>query len=109
MGNFKRVCTGGMKESRNDSMSFIDVRDCAAMHVAGCENEETSGRYMCLIESWHWNDIFKLLMRLCNDLDLKLFEGDCVTATQFDRSKQDSLGLQIRTSKRLSRNQLNGY
>ena len=28
------------------SMSFIDVRDCAAIHIAGYEKGE--GRYMCV-------------------------------------------------------------
>jgi len=36
-------------------MSYIDVRDCAAIHVAGYEKGK--GRYMCLVESWHWNNI----------------------------------------------------
>ena len=44
----------------NDSMSFIDVRDCAAIHIAGYEKGE--GRYMCVSKSYHSNDLFKMLM-----------------------------------------------
>jgi len=94
MKYFKNFSQGG--KARNDSMSFIDVRDCAAMHVAGCENEETSGRYMCLIESWHWNKIYSTLKQLRPEIEVELFEEDEVAETQFDRSKQDSLGISIR-------------
>ena len=29
-------------------MSFVDVRDCAAMHVAALEKPEAAGRYICV-------------------------------------------------------------
>jgi len=91
---FKNFCGGG--KAKNDSMSFIDVRDCAAMHVVGLENAETKGRYMCLIESWHWNKIYSTLKELRPDIEIELFGEECVKATQFDRTRQDSLGINIR-------------
>lgn len=42
----------------NDSMSFIDVRDCAEHHV-NCMERKLTGRYMSLKESWHWADIIE--------------------------------------------------
>ena len=33
---------------RNDSMSFVDVRDCAAQHVAAMETEK-EGRFMSFL------------------------------------------------------------
>jgi len=42
----------------NDSMSFIDVRDCAAIHIAGYEKGE--GRYMCVSKAYHWNDLIEM-------------------------------------------------
>ena len=40
---------GARSKSSNDSMSVIDVRDCAALHVAAYEQETAKGRYMCII------------------------------------------------------------
>lgn len=86
-----------MKKAPNDSMSFIDVRDCAALHVAAFENSFASGRYMCLDKSYHWNDIFNILKKLNPSMSpVEAFEGDLAKATQFDRTRQDSLGVTIR-------------
>ena len=42
----------------DDSISFIDVRDCAAIHIAGYEKGE--GRYMCVSKAYHSNDLIKM-------------------------------------------------
>lgn len=41
----------------NDSMSIIDVRDLAALHVAAAENTEASGRYFGVNKSFEWREI----------------------------------------------------
>ena len=41
----------------NDSMSFVDVRDCAEQHIKAMEDPAAEGRYMSLVPSWHWNDL----------------------------------------------------
>lgn len=46
------------KNVPNDSMSFIDVRDCAEHHV-NCMEKQLTGRFMSLKESWHWADIIE--------------------------------------------------
>ena len=73
--------TKGPKDGKanNDSMSFVDVRDCAAMHIAGFEKPEAAGRYMCVsgtaterkteggavvYASTHWNDIYAIIKEL---------------------------------------------
>ena len=38
MGSLLRWLTGGRSSAPNDSMSFIDVKDCAAHHMAALEN-----------------------------------------------------------------------
>ncbi|CAE8721457.1 unnamed protein product, partial [Polarella glacialis] len=44
---FRDGRTGG--RCPNDSMSFVDVRDCAEQHVRAMEDETKQGRYMSLI------------------------------------------------------------
>ena len=40
-------------------MTLVDVRDCAALHIAGYEKGE--GRYMSISECYHWNDLVKMM------------------------------------------------
>merc|ERR1719296_102062 len=88
----------------NDSMSFIDVRDCAAHHVAAFENPEASGRYMSVCgapvpgqegkvwQSYHWNDIFAILKEVHPDMpDVLPCEGEPIVPTRFDLSKMNTL------------------
>ena len=59
----------------NDSMSFIDVRDCAAIHIAGYEKGE--GRYMCVSKAYHWNDLIKIFRENYSQMkqDIKLCDN----------------------------------
>ena len=49
-------------------MSLIDVRDCAAHHVAAFEGGAgVEGRFFSLVEAWHWTDLvaaFQVNVRL---------------------------------------------
>lgn len=91
---------GKKAEAPNDSMSFIHVEDCAAMHVAAMERgTAASGRYMSLVESWHWNDIAACLMELCPDMPaIKLYDGpeDRVVPTKFNLDRMKSLGVAVK-------------
>eukprot|EP00933_Yihiella_yeosuensis_P032118 TRINITY_DN2569_c3_g1_i1.p1 TRINITY_DN2569_c3_g1~~TRINITY_DN2569_c3_g1_i1.p1 ORF type:complete len:281 (-),score=53.70 TRINITY_DN2569_c3_g1_i1:145-987(-) len=81
----------------NDSMSFVDVRDCAAQHVAAMENESCSGRYMSLESSWHWNELDVLFKEIYPEMPVsKPCEGTPVKPTQFDLTRQKSLGVELR-------------
>jgi len=85
----------------NDSISFIDVRDCAEHHVAAYEGQY-EGRFMSVVESWHWNDVIAC-MKTCHPsmkLPKPVEEGVVVARpTQFDRSRIDSLGISVRSMK----------
>jgi len=99
MDSLLRMLKNGRSNGRcpNDSMSFIDVRDCAAQHVAAMENEQANGRYMSLQDSVHWNDL-ELLMREINPNMPKSepCEGEPCKPTKVDRTRQDSLGVECR-------------
>lgn len=82
----------------NNSMSMIDARDLAALHVNAMERDQASGRYFGVKQSWHWSDILKALERA--HPGYKMPEPDPnevpVRATQFDLSRQNSLGVNVR-------------
>ncbi|CAK8989710.1 Phenylacetaldehyde reductase (2-phenylethanol synthase) [Durusdinium trenchii] len=82
----------GHPKCQNDSMSFVDVRDCAAQHVAAMEMEDKAGRFMSLDCSIHWNDLAVLMKSLYPSMP----EGELRPVTRFDRARQDSLGVPVR-------------
>ena len=98
MGWVLGLYKNGKDKAANDSMSFIDVRDCAAHHVAALENPEATGRYMSLVESLHWNDIFVMMKELHPGMpDVPKSDGEPITPTQFDLTKMNSLGVEVRS------------
>ena len=105
MGALHRWITGGRPSAPNDSMSFVHVRDCAAMHVAAIENDNASGRYFSLVESWHWNDILATLKDLYPEIRLdEPFEykgEDAITPTKFNPERMNSLGVKAATMKEI--------
>lgn len=81
---------------RDDSMSFVDVRDCAAQHVAAMKDESHAGRYMSLDRSLHWNDLVPLLRSIHPEMpDSKPCENPSAP-TKFDTTRQKSLGVAVR-------------
>ncbi len=82
----------------NSSMSMVDVRDLAALHVNALENEQASGRYFGVKQSWHWRDILKALERACPGYVMPAPDPNevPVRATQFDLTRQNSLGVKLR-------------
>jgi len=94
MGVFHHWLTGGKPSAPNDSMSFIDVRDCANMHIASMEKADASGRYFSLVESWHWNDILNTLKELYPGIPpFTLYEGNKIIPTRFNLQRMNSLGV----------------
>lgn len=82
----------------NDSMSLIDVRDCAAHHVAAFEGKR-DGRFMSLVESWHWNDLIKAFKAVCPNMSDPEPLGpdvELATPTRFDTTRMKSLGVEER-------------
>lgn len=82
----------------NNSNSFTDVRDLAVLHVNALENDAARGRYFGVKQSWHWRDILKALERACPAYTMPIPDPDevPVRATQFDLSRQHSLGANLR-------------
>ena len=82
----------------NSSMSLIDVRDLAALHVAALEQESASGRYFGVRQSWHWQEILDELGRQVPEYTPPRLEPGVVPvrATGFDLTRQASLGVAVR-------------
>ena len=105
MASMAKGPSGG--QARNDSMSFIDVRDCAAMHIAGLEKAGASGRYMSIAgtptgrrtgdgaiiyESTHWNDIYAIVKAIHPAMpDFSPCDGEPIVPTSFDLTKMNTL------------------
>ena len=82
----------------NNSMSMVDARDLAALHVNALENSAASGRYFGVKASWHWREILTALARACPAYRMPQPDPDevPVRATQFDLTRQDSLDVNLR-------------
>ena len=85
-------------EIPNDSMSIIDVRDLAALHVACATDKTASGRYFGVNKSFPWEEILSGFEAAYPSYKKpKRFEGRSAVPTQFDFSRRDSLGLRLRS------------
>lgn len=93
----RRLKDGMGGECRDDSMSMVDVRDCAAQHVACLESDSASGRYMSLKESWHWNDLDVVMSEIYPARPKSTPVAEPCRPTQFDCTKQATLGVTLRT------------
>jgi len=103
MGSFYKWITGGRPSAPNDSMSFIHVRDVAAMHVSAMENANASGRYFSLVESLHWNDILSMLKDIYPAIPLNTqfkYQGDdLIIPTKFNLERMNSLEVKVMSIK----------
>jgi len=87
----------------NDSMSIIDIRDLAELHVAAALNPKASGRYFGVNRSFSWKEIlteFSEAFPTYTPPPLQPgedYEGKI--PTQFDHSRKDSLGVTLRPLK----------
>ena len=82
----------------NNSLSYIDARDLAALHVNALEKDDASGRYFGVKQSWHWRDILGALERVYPAYKMPAPDPDeePVRPTEFDLSRRDSLGVELR-------------
>ena len=84
----------------NDSMSIIDVRDLANLHVAAAEKPDASGRYWGVNRSWPWEDILGAFEEVAAPYKAPpRFEGEAALPTQFDHTRKNSLGVELRSLK----------
>jgi len=100
----------------NDSMSIIDIRDLAKLHIAAAFNENASGRYFGVQKSYTWKEIlteFQTILSTTstsNDDDDDKYDGyeykvpllkpnedyENKIPTQFDHTRKNSLGVTLR-------------
>ena len=69
----KSVLEGGPPRHQkvpNDSASLIHLQDLAKLFLAAYENPSASGRYFGVLESFHWNDIYKECQKLIPDMQM---------------------------------------
>ena len=88
---------GRHKMVPNDSSSMIHLHDLAALFLAAYENDNASGRYYGVCESWHWRDIYAELQKILSDIKMpEPLTEDPVAPTGFDFTRRDSLGVKVR-------------
>ena len=96
----KSVLEGGAPRHQkvpNDSASLIHLQDLAKLFLAAYEDSSASGRYFGVLESFHWNDIYKECQKLIPDMQMpEPISEDPVAPTKFDFKRRDSLGIKIR-------------
>ena len=82
----------------NGSMSMIDARDLAELHVAALLNDAARGRYFGVKQSWHWRDILAAIEKQVPQYTVPPIDSDEVPVrpTAFDTSRRDSLGVTLR-------------
>ena len=82
----------------NSSMSLVDARDLAALHVSALEREDCSGRYFGVKQSWHWRQILEALQRVWPAYTVPPVDPEeiAVRPTQFDLRRQNALGVTLR-------------
>ncbi|MCR9276969.1 MAG: NAD-dependent epimerase/dehydratase family protein [Pseudomonadaceae bacterium] len=97
---FQKIIRGERMSERipNGSMSMIDVRDLAKLHVNALEQNSASGRYFGVKQSWHWRDILNAIHRAYPDYSPPAFPDgeEPIRPTQFDLGRQRSLGVDLR-------------
>jgi len=86
----------------NDSMSIIDVRDLATLHVAAATDENASGRYFGVNRSFPWREILGAFGNVegLGYMPPPLKPGedyDGKVPTQFDHTRKESLGVTLRS------------
>lgn len=82
----------------NGSMSMIDARDLAKLHLAALLNPDAEGRYFGVKQSWHWRDILTAIKNHVPDYQMPPIDEDetPVRPTAFDTTRRDSLGVTLR-------------
>ena len=80
------------------SMSIIDARDLAALHVAAFENPDAAGRYFAVKRSWPWREILHALATVHPGYTPPDTPEppDSPDPTAFDLTRQASLGVDLR-------------
>ena len=85
----------------NDSFSMIDVRDCAAQHIAAYEKQESEGRYLSVIESIHLEDLMEIMKYHYPNYQIpskKTYsDAEKASPSQYNVTKMNTLGVNVRS------------
>lgn len=96
----RRILAGERMSDRapDGSMSMIDARDLAALHVAALESSDAHGRYFGVKQSWHWQDILEAFDRAAEDYSAPSWPDgeDRSEPTGYDLARQSQLGVSVR-------------
>ena len=96
----KNLVNGGAprhKKVPNDSTSMIHVQDVAALFLAAYENENASGRYFGVFDSWPWQKIYDELAWLLPRAKMpEPLDEPMLPPTGFDFARRDNLGVELR-------------
>jgi nucleoside-diphosphate-sugar epimerase len=100
LGFFRSILAGERwaDGAPDGSMSMIDVRDLAAMHLAALDQQHARGRIFAVKRSWHWQDILEALGRVHAAYTPPPWPADRERSrpTRFDFGRRDALGVELR-------------
>lgn len=100
MHYFARIINGEAMADKvpNGSMSMIDARDLAELHLAALFNPKAEGRYFGVKQSWHWRDILAAIKRYIPDYKMPPIDDSetPLRPTAFDTARRDSLDVELR-------------
>jgi len=100
MVRFAAICNGTHHtRTPNRSVSFVDVRDTAAHHVAAYE-KGLEGRYMSVIEGWHWTLVYGALKTLNPKMNSPEPLHSVIKhrrVREYDTTRMDKLGVKQRS------------
>lgn len=79
------------------SMSISHVEDTAKLFLAACEDPDATGRYFAMYDSLPWRDLYAEFAKFVPTSAIPApLEGEPDEPTQFDFTKRDSLGVNMR-------------
>jgi nucleoside-diphosphate-sugar epimerase len=85
------------QKTPNDSTSMIHLEDLANLFLAAYENPNSTGRYFGVYDSLHWQDIYAECKKLLPLMQMPdPISEDAVQPTNFDLTRRNSLGVNIR-------------
>jgi len=102
---FAKIVSGEAMSEQvpNDSMSIIHAGDLAKLAVGLLQNEDASGRYFGVYQSWPWDQILTAIKKLRPSYELppkKFTNEEAKPVTVFDNARRDvicqSAGIKLR-------------
>lgn len=82
----------------NETIEFVHVEDVARMHVAVlAEPDVMTGRFLCVGDSWHWNEFLQFLHPLSGPDTLPLYKRkDKVSPKRYSTKRRNTIPVNLR-------------